>query len=227
MKKAFTLSEVLITLGIIGVVAALTIPSVIKNYQQKQTAIMLRRAYANLQNAIRMSVAENSDIVNWKFPPTSGDNRSQNYEFAETYFLPYFKSAKLYTDNEMIQKYPSYRYTYSFDGVEHQLWGPRLVCIDGTIYSFSVQNNYIWINIDINGIKGPNKMGRDIFVAGSVLPDLKNRNSIRFWGSDATVLNSTTDFYGCNKQLTGGYAGFYCGAWIEKNNWEIPDDYPW
>ena len=37
MKKGFTLAEVLITLGIIGVVAALTLPSLITNYRKKQT----------------------------------------------------------------------------------------------------------------------------------------------------------------------------------------------
>ena len=35
--KAFTLAEILITLGIIGVVAAMTIPTLITNYQKKQT----------------------------------------------------------------------------------------------------------------------------------------------------------------------------------------------
>lgn len=42
-KRAFTLAEVLITLGIIGVVAALTLPSVITNYQKKQTVEQLKK----------------------------------------------------------------------------------------------------------------------------------------------------------------------------------------
>ena len=48
MKKfyAFTLAEVLITLGIIGVVAAMTMPTVIKNYQKKQDATQMRKTYA-------------------------------------------------------------------------------------------------------------------------------------------------------------------------------------
>lgn len=39
MKKGFTLAEVLITLGIIGVVAALTLPSLITNYRKKETLL--------------------------------------------------------------------------------------------------------------------------------------------------------------------------------------------
>ena len=82
--------------------------------------------------------------------------------------------------------------------------------------------------MDINGPKGPNKMGRDIFVAGAMLSNLKKYNSIRFWGYDVSVLNNADWGYGCYKQNNNqDYAGFFCGAWIERNNWEIPEDYPW
>jgi prepilin-type N-terminal cleavage/methylation domain-containing protein len=48
INKGFTLAEVLITLAIIGVVAALTIPSVVKNYQKTQTTAKLRKAWATI-----------------------------------------------------------------------------------------------------------------------------------------------------------------------------------
>lgn len=51
MNKAFTLSETLITLGIIGVVAALTMPAVITNYQKKQTSAQLKKAYSTFAQA--------------------------------------------------------------------------------------------------------------------------------------------------------------------------------
>ena len=57
MKKAFTLAEVLITLAIIGVVAALTIPSVISNTQQQEFKIGLRKAVSVLNSAITMNMA--------------------------------------------------------------------------------------------------------------------------------------------------------------------------
>ena len=43
-KKAFTMAEVLITLGIIGIVAAMTLPSLVGNYQKKQTAMQLKKS---------------------------------------------------------------------------------------------------------------------------------------------------------------------------------------
>lgn len=47
-KKAFTLAEVLITLGIIGVVAAITIPGLITKYQKLATVVKLKKVYSQL-----------------------------------------------------------------------------------------------------------------------------------------------------------------------------------
>ena len=56
-KRGFTLAEVLITLAIIGVVAALTIPSVISNSQQQEFKTGLRKAVSVLNSAITMNMA--------------------------------------------------------------------------------------------------------------------------------------------------------------------------
>ena len=52
MKKGFTLAEVLITLGIIGVVAALTMPTLMSNYRKHQTVTQLKKAYSEISQAI-------------------------------------------------------------------------------------------------------------------------------------------------------------------------------
>ncbi len=57
MRKAFTLAEVLITLAIIGVVAAISIPSVISNSQQQEFKTGLRKAVSVLNSAITMNMA--------------------------------------------------------------------------------------------------------------------------------------------------------------------------
>ena len=57
MKKAFTLSEVLITLGIIGVVAAITIPSLITKYQKKVIETTLKEDYSIMAQVNRMMIA--------------------------------------------------------------------------------------------------------------------------------------------------------------------------
>ena len=65
MKKGFTLSEVLITLGIIGIVAAITIPTLITNYQKKTTATRVKKAYSELLQAIKLSENDNDSMESW------------------------------------------------------------------------------------------------------------------------------------------------------------------
>ena len=64
-KAAFTLAEVLITLGIIGVVAAMTLPSLIQNYHEKQRVTQLKKAYSVMQNAFLMAQEEYGDVTYW------------------------------------------------------------------------------------------------------------------------------------------------------------------
>lgn len=52
MKKSFTLAEVLITLGIIGIVAAMTLPTVINNSRNKQLEAGLKRSYSVIAQAL-------------------------------------------------------------------------------------------------------------------------------------------------------------------------------
>lgn len=54
-KNAFTLAEVLITLGIIGVVAAMTLPSIIQNKQKKDLEVSFKKSYTNFYNAFNKS----------------------------------------------------------------------------------------------------------------------------------------------------------------------------
>ncbi|PWL77324.1 hypothetical protein DBY21_05240, partial [Candidatus Gastranaerophilales bacterium] len=61
MKKAFTLSEVLITLGVIGIVAAMTLPAVINNSRNKQLEAGLKRSYSVLGQALNMYQAETGE----------------------------------------------------------------------------------------------------------------------------------------------------------------------
>lgn len=64
-KKAFTLAEVLITLGIIGVVAALTLPTLMANYRKHVVVTKLQKIYSVMNQAINMSNAEYGDVSGW------------------------------------------------------------------------------------------------------------------------------------------------------------------
>ena len=90
-KIAFTLAEVLITLGIIGVVASLILPSVINNYQKKVVAKRLATSYSTISNAFAMAKIDYGDILGWDLPK-DGENAKIAEDFIDKYFLPYFDS---------------------------------------------------------------------------------------------------------------------------------------
>ena len=50
--KGFTLAEVLVTLGIIGVVSAMTVPTLMQNYQRKSYVTQLHKVYNEVQQAL-------------------------------------------------------------------------------------------------------------------------------------------------------------------------------
>ena len=72
-RVAFTLAEVLITLGVIGIVAALTMPALIGNYKRKQTVTQLKKVYSSMQQSIQMSQAEYGDIRDWDWSQNGQD----------------------------------------------------------------------------------------------------------------------------------------------------------
>jgi len=70
-KVAFTLAEVLITLGIIGVVAAMTLPALITNYKEKQTVSQLKKFYSTLSQAWLMMENEYGSMDEWGMSNTN------------------------------------------------------------------------------------------------------------------------------------------------------------
>lgn len=64
-KSAFTLAEVLITLGIIGVVAAMTIPTLMNSTNSKETVTSLKKVFSTLSNAYTLTENEEGTPDTW------------------------------------------------------------------------------------------------------------------------------------------------------------------
>ena len=79
-RAAFTLAEVLITLGIIGVVAAMTIPTLIQDHREKQRVTQLKKVYSVLSQAFVMAQAEYGDIQTWDYATTNTGEKDENGE---------------------------------------------------------------------------------------------------------------------------------------------------
>lgn len=63
--KGYTLAEVLITLGIIGIVAAMVIPNIVQGYRKHIVEVRLKEFYTIMQQAFKLAEAESGDISNW------------------------------------------------------------------------------------------------------------------------------------------------------------------
>ena len=93
-KTAFTLAEVLITLGIIGVVAAMTIPGLMTNLQHKHTAAKLKKFYSTMKQVILQAEEEFGPVGDWE--------KTKDYTtFAQTYLAPYMKFTISNVDNNV------------------------------------------------------------------------------------------------------------------------------
>ena len=84
-KKAFTLAEVLISLGIIGVVAAMTIPTLMTNIHHRDISVKLQKFSSVMRQMLLTAEDEQGPVNEWNIS-LSHD------EFFETYFLPYVKA---------------------------------------------------------------------------------------------------------------------------------------
>ena len=183
--SAFTLAEVLITLGIIGIIAAMTLPSVMGRYQEKATISKLKKMNTILNQAFLMAVEKNGTPDVWGFTSSSNpsspqeDYRSRNLVL--DMFLPYLKVVSVCRYGDSCQTNPKFRRNrYSLDGTLFGSFGtPLAVLADGSsidiIYmsypscdgkigpSKHLQAVCGEIFVDLNGIKPPNATGKDVF----------------------------------------------------------------
>ena len=67
---AFTLAETLITIGIIGIVAAMTLPAITSKYRKQEVSARLKKFYTIMNQAIIMSENDNGDMRFWDFDTT-------------------------------------------------------------------------------------------------------------------------------------------------------------
>ena len=109
-KFGFTLAEVLITLGIIGIVSALTIPTLINNYKEKVRDNQFKKVYATLNQALRMTISDYDYIPKCYYPDTgAGAVKAECIDFYEK-FRNKLRLSKICLNNSYTQGcIPSYK----------------------------------------------------------------------------------------------------------------------
>lgn len=222
----FTLAETLITLGIIGVVAAMTIPNLITNYQKHVTVTKLQKAISVLNQAYKLSYDDVGE------PSVSESFKMGSELYFNHYWAPYLKTAIICTTYKQCRYknnnpwfypnkttvnmgvvVPERRTTfYTSDGFLYVIF---IAMGSSTTESGEEQNGSVVV--DINGAEGPNVFGRDVFYLTRVAKDGGGIQPLGY-----TYSNDIID-ENCNKSGRG----FYCAEKIRRAGWKIEKDYPW
>ncbi len=230
MKNAFTLAEVLITLGIIGIVAAMTLPVLIQKNNNRIVETRLMKFYSSINQAVKMAEADYGDKIYWWDDLTGCDfdiegnpieGSSQSEKWFKKYIAAYMKILKIET----------VKYDGSF----------RVYFPDGSALQSLAHTTRDWIFYTGN----PNKCdkaqyyGICSFHFNFKPTDTQNATMWKYhinkgfepwkynWDGDIENLKKA-----CYKDITLGAdisvpGKAYCTAVIQYYNWKIPDDYPY
>lgn len=226
-KLAFTLAEVLITLGIIGVVAAMTMPALISKYKKYVLEVQIKETYSIISQVLKLSVTNGASF-------DSFDTKNRNNETIENWynevFAPYLKVSRLCLNVKPIgcwhQVYSLQQNPYGENSISND--EVQFILLNGA--SFTIKNySSSWISyvygvkteaesaavffFDANGKKLPNILGKDVHVL--------------VWTEKGVVpaFNDKTDKdiqTGCLNQKLG--SGMSCFKIIMGNGWHIPDE---
>ena len=233
--KGFTLAEVLITLVVIGIIAAITVPVIMANHRKTETASRLKKFYATMSNAIKLAEMEHgTKSYEWGCP-TCGDFEAEK-EWFEKYLAKYINYTKIEKMSENAERMKLHKEMGLITG------GAAIYLNDGSLmFSSECLDNVAY---DVNGDKGPNEFGRDIFVffiityddngnANDIIDNIPRFNTISFnpipWENNEQMLKTN---YNREKSLEqcktdSGRTWGHCTRLIELDGWEIKNDYPW
>lgn len=229
IPNGFTLAEILITLGIIGVVAAITLPTLISNYQKSVAENKLKTAYSILSNTLQMINVQN-DLAFIPDDLYTDNTNGWDYDMSEKVFDKYFASnlkiVKEYTGANRID-------TCNQKG-EGCHKNPSYKCIilpndTGLCFAIHYPNSRMAFQIIISPSKKRLVAGKDIF--GFVVERDVTSNDYNMNISTGAICSKEKEYItnACisgNNYTDGTDREFWCTCLIKNNNWEIPDDYP-
>lgn len=220
-KAAFTLAEVLITLVIVGIVAALTVPSLVAKYQEQQTISKLESAYSSLSQALRMAELHNGKIDTWDIgvkDTKEGSVKLYNYIAPELQkikdcgdqrgcFAESYGNLKGNSYSWQPDSYNKYVRGRLNNGVSFLLWSAGSGCNVNysKTHSGSLTRTCGSFQVDINGDKKPNRAGYDFFAFAIT--------------KDGLIPSGTKDYvspYGstCSLSSSNASSGSVCTAWV-------------
>lgn len=241
-KSGFTLAEVLITLGIIGVVAAVTLPVLIVNHQKQVVVTGLEKASSELNQILSMAKADYGDPSGWDY--YEKDNLDK---WVQTYFEPYVKligSGTCANSHKCFGIAPMYSLGYKISSNSANPMAVQYIVVKAGIpaaYVFSrygdVYEPLTRVRVYVRTPKRYAFVGKDVF---TFIFDYREKNPVyRLYvphDGNVPVYNYDksniigTGWGACNTNARGGgywVSGDACGALIMVDGWKISRDYPW
>lgn len=219
-KSAFTLAEVLITLGVIGVVAALTLPNLMSTYKAHTLKTQFMKANSTLQQVFRLMQADDESLDPSDYPRNSDGHLQDFYKIFFNYLSgatdckSFTTSAKkgCFNANKNEERTKEYKTLDGKKDVHYSFFDDgQILLSNGTLLLFEHPDSgeggasHIWIFADINGANNPpNRLGYDLFAFQFL------EGGIRPMGAAGTEY-SNIDVY-CDINGTNGWNGMTCTA---------------
>lgn len=224
-KRAFTLAEVLITLGVIGVVAAITIPGLMSTYRKKQLEMQIKANYSIIQQAIRFA---DYDDVSYDMAIKDGSDDSIK-EWFNSFLGSHLKVEQFCSNGKagcwhkkgvvknLLGAAPRYEMENGIGGniITFKLSNGAYFDVDGNsatdMASFGIDTDSdgLTFYFDANGDRKPNRLGKDIQIMvwtdKGLVPAGYNRTSAEV---DANCLRGD---------------GYFCLEKIISSGWQIPE----
>lgn len=218
--KGFTLAEVLITLGIIGVVAAVTLPSLQVNVNKQALSTQMTKTYSQLSEGLRMYITNNGldefDYSHFDASKFARDYLQVQYVCNSTNDTNCFADRYTYIDSNSSSTTKASLMS-AFEASNQN--DTAVILRDGMVVHIS--HNGKMLAFDVNNKKGPNKVGYDYHVAyinedGSIGPSISEAFK------DPTKRDSQikSELESCKKN-GGDYGGMGCFAHLLRNNFKF------
>ena len=244
-RVAFTLAEVLITLGIIGVVAAITLPTLVANYQKQVWVNQLKKTYTTLNEGYKQ-MAASEGCTTLRCADISEDWPITNFDFTKVKtkekFVKTFKLENVYVGgvpsnsiyNYKIKTLSGDEYPFSEECVGSDETSLVGTTSSGEIISLVNTLGGPLVLVDINGLKSPNTFGRDIFVFSGF--DFNDTAMVEPYGSKkfqeamvagggALEISEEERIQeineGCSKTQTESFGNWACAEKIVMDGWKM------
>ena len=231
-KPAFTLAEVLITLGIVGIIAAMTLPMLAENYQRRIVETRLKKFYTTFNQAILRSIDVNGPIDGWGYLINDEKDANNNNinkvavtnEVFDLYLRPHLNIVQtqkiVYTNNtEQWLYYLSDGSAFMYASTWHNrdiIYYPKdpVKCLMQPATNRTGVCGFYFTFLGYSAYFARDPRSRHNY--GKGLDPLKY-----VWdGSEEALYTEPQYNYGCS------LSGVYCTALIQYNDWQFPKDYP-